>query len=94
MTKPSEKNANSGTRWRLSDAKARFSEVVKRARERPQRVSVDGEDAVVIMSSKLFDKEHPRKTGEDLIKAFASPALADVRIERMPITGFHRDVEL
>ena len=37
--------------WKLEDAKARFSEVVRRARtEGPQRVTVRGRDAVVVIS--------------------------------------------
>jgi antitoxin Phd len=37
--------------WKLEDAKARFSEVVRQAREHgPQRVIVRGQDAVVILS--------------------------------------------
>jgi prevent-host-death family protein len=41
--------------WALQDAKARFSEVVKRAREQgPQHVSVRGEPAVVVVSEEEF----------------------------------------
>jgi prevent-host-death family protein len=41
--------------WQLQDAKARFSELVKRAREEgPQQVSVRGEPAVVVVSEKEF----------------------------------------
>jgi prevent-host-death family protein len=41
--------------WQLQDAKARFSELVKRAREQgPQRVSVRGEPAVVVVSDEEF----------------------------------------
>jgi prevent-host-death family protein len=41
--------------WQLQDAKARFSELVKRARERgPQHVSVRGEPAVVVVSEEEF----------------------------------------
>ena len=41
--------------WQLQDAKARFSELVKRARERgPQHVSVRGEPAVVVISEEEF----------------------------------------
>jgi prevent-host-death family protein len=41
--------------WPLQDAKARFSELVRRARERgPQHVSVRGEPAVVVMSEEEF----------------------------------------
>lgn len=47
--------------WKLEDAKARFSEVVRRARsEGPQRVSVRGEDAVVVMAADEFDRLHPQ----------------------------------
>ena len=41
--------------WRLQDAKARFSEVVKRARQQwPQHISVRGEPAVVVLSEEEF----------------------------------------
>jgi prevent-host-death family protein len=41
--------------WPLQDAKARFSELVKRARERgPQHVSVRGQPAVVVVSEEEF----------------------------------------
>jgi prevent-host-death family protein len=41
--------------WPLQDAKARFSELVKRAREQgPQHVSVRGEPAVVVLSEEEF----------------------------------------
>jgi prevent-host-death family protein len=41
--------------WQLQEAKARFSEVVKRAREQgPQHVSVRGEPAVVVVSEEEF----------------------------------------
>ncbi|MDB5366416.1 MAG: prevent-host-death protein [Rhodospirillales bacterium] len=44
--------AEADTVWRLQDAKARFSEVVRRAREEgPQHVTVRGEDAVVVVAS-------------------------------------------
>jgi prevent-host-death family protein len=41
--------------WQLQEAKARFSEVVKRALEEgPQHVSVRGEPAVVILSEAAY----------------------------------------
>ncbi len=41
--------------WPLQDAKARFSELVRRAREQgPQHVSVRGEPAVVVISEEEF----------------------------------------
>ena len=47
-----ERGVAIGDRWRLQDAKARFCEVVKRAREHgPQRVTLHRKDAVVIISA-------------------------------------------
>ena len=46
--------------WKLEDAKARFSEVVRLAREQaPQLITVRGEDAVVILSVHEFAKVLP-----------------------------------
>jgi prevent-host-death family protein len=43
--------------WKLEDAKARFSEVVRRARDTgPQRVTVRGQDAVVVLSAADYAK--------------------------------------
>jgi prevent-host-death family protein len=42
--------------WKLQDAKARFSELVRRAREgKPQRVTVHGKDAVIIVDAERFE---------------------------------------
>lgn len=46
-----------GSNWQLQEAKARFSELVKRAREQgPQHVSLRGEPAVVVISEADFAK--------------------------------------
>jgi prevent-host-death family protein len=46
-----------GSNWQLQVAKARFSELVKRAREQgPQHVSFRGEPAVVVISEADFAK--------------------------------------
>ena len=48
---------SSHSNWQLQDAKARFSELVKRAREQgPQHVSVRGEPAVVVISEDEFGR--------------------------------------
>ena len=47
---------DSGT-WQLQEAKARFSELVKRARrDGPQHVKVRGEPAVVVISEEEFTR--------------------------------------
>jgi|SRR5262245_6166708 len=44
--------------WKLQDAKARFSEVVRRAQtEGPQRVTVHGKDAVIVVSASQYAKQ-------------------------------------
>ncbi len=53
--------------WPLGQAKARFSEVVRLARAgRPQRVTVHGEDAVVIVASTEFERLTERETSPTL----------------------------
>ena len=50
--------------WKLEDAKARFSEVVRLAEQGvPQRVSVRGRDAVVIMSAEAYAQMAPAASG-------------------------------
>jgi prevent-host-death family protein len=81
-------------RWRLTDAKARFSEVVKLASDHPQRITVDGKDAVVIVAATAYDKERAKLTGAALVKAFAHPALAGLEMKREHVIGVHRDIDL
>ena len=48
--------------WKLEDAKARFSEVVRLARERgPQRVTVRGRDAVVVLAAEDYARLAPQR---------------------------------
>lgn len=50
-------NDNLPGRWRLQDAKARFSELVRRAHdEGPQAVTVRGRRAVVVMDAEEFER--------------------------------------
>src|SRR5271166_6137511 len=47
-------------RWKLQDAKACFSELVRRARtEGPQRVTVRGDDAVVVIAADELERLLP-----------------------------------
>jgi prevent-host-death family protein len=46
--------------WKLHDAKARFSELVRRAQtEGPQRVTVRGHDAVVVIAADELERLQP-----------------------------------
>jgi prevent-host-death family protein len=86
-TRRRSRNAGSG-QWRLQDAKARFSELVRRVHsEGPQRVTVHGRDEVVIISGDEFRRLKGDLTGEALIAAMqASPDCEfDLEPERMPM---------
>jgi prevent-host-death family protein len=63
--------------WRLEDAKARFSELVRRARQGvPQHVSVRGQDAVVVLSAADFARLAPAAASSTLAALFADSPLA------------------
>ncbi|QWV95288.1 type II toxin-antitoxin system prevent-host-death family antitoxin [Geomonas oryzisoli] len=81
--------------WRLQAAKARFSEVVKRAKaEGPQHVTVYGRDEVVVISTEDFRRLTGEITGDALIQAIQSSPYRDVDIEPSRITMPVRDVDL
>ena len=85
----------SGNRWRLQDAKARLSEVVRRARQSgPQRVTVHGRDAVVVVRAEEFDQMRQPVSGRDIVAAFASSPLADVSFDRLSVKSRVRDIDL
>ena len=84
-----------GNRWRLQDAKARLSEVVRQAqRFGPQRVTLHGRDAVVIVSADEFDRLQRPLSGRDIVAALAASPLAEVPIERLTVKSPVRDVGL
>ena len=84
-----------GDRWRLQDAKAQFSEVVRRARNHePQRVTVHGRDAVVVIAAEDYDRMRPPLTGAAIVAALQDSPLREIEIERLSIRAPVRDVEL
>ena len=87
--------ANRPGSWPLQDAKARFSELVRRARQDgPQHVTVHGRDEVVIVAAEEFRRLKGDLSGAALVKALQASPHRDVNIEprrgRMPV----RDVKL
>lgn len=82
-------------RWLLQDAKARFSELVRRAHtEGPQHVTVHGRDAVVVIAAEEFRRLKGDLSGEALVAVMQASPCPDVDIEprrsRLPV----RDVTL
>ena len=86
-------NPTMSGRWKLEDAKARFSEVVRHAREDgPQRVTVRGHDAVVIMSVEEFERLTPTAPRVPFVQFMEALHVDGLDLERDADHG--RDVEL
>src|SRR5208282_724790 len=69
-------------RWLLQDAKARFSELVRRVRtEGPQHVTVHGRDAVVVIAADEFRRLKGERTGQALVAAMQTSPHRDIDIE-------------
>ena len=78
-------------RWKLEDAKARLSEVVRCAKETgPQLVTQRGQDAVVIIAASEFAALTGGTT--PFVEFMAGLGLGDLPIDSDADTG--RDVEL
>jgi prevent-host-death family protein len=82
--------------WQLHEAKAQLSNLVRRAREEgPQRITVYGEDAVIVVSAAEFARmAMPAEPQRSLHALLSAPPLRDLEFggegERSPV----RDVGL
>ena len=94
MTRNRSARSRAG-RWQLQDAKARFSEVVRKAKtEGPQRITVHGREEVVVVSVEEYRRVKGQPMGQVLVDVLRSSPLQDIRIERTRTRGRVRDVEL
>jgi prevent-host-death family protein len=94
-TTPSKKSPRLPGHWLLQDAKARFSELVRRVRsEGPQHVTVHGRDEVVVLAAEEFHRLKGDRTGEALVAALQASPYREIDIEprreQLPV----RDVNL
>jgi antitoxin Phd len=81
--------------WSLREAKARFSELVRMVREQgPQRVTLNGRDAVVVVAAEDYDRAQAGRTGRGLIEAMAACPAADLDFERRDMIAVARPVEI
>lgn len=94
-TQPGPPRRSSGdlpNRWHLQNAKARFSELVRRVRsDGPQHVTVHGRDEVVVMSAEEFRRLKGGETGQALIDVMRSSPHRELEIVPkravMPVRG-------
>jgi len=82
-------------RWLLQDAKARFSELVRRVRtEGPQHVTVHGRDEVVVIAAEEFRRLKGERTGAALVAAMQASPYRHIDIEPARAPSPLRDVIL
>src|ERR1700688_1607841 len=81
--------------WPLQDAKARFSELVRKVRsEGPQHVTVHGRDEVVVIAAEEFRRLKGSATGQALVEAMQASPHRDIEIAPRRGTMPVRDVSL
>lgn len=78
--------------WPLQEAKAKFSELVRRAQiDGPQTVTVHGEPAVVITKAPALPKDISQLTGRDFLEAVRRGPLFDFDLPPRPLNGPSRE---
>jgi prevent-host-death family protein len=89
------RNPVSRGRWPLQDAKARFSELIRRVKsEGPQLVTVHGREEVVVVSADEFRQLKGEITGQALIDAMQASPHRDIDIALPGVVAPVRDVAL
>src|SRR5438270_13746943 len=95
MTRNRQAAATLPGRWALQDAKARFSEVVRKAKtEGPQRITVHGREEVVVVSVEEYRRVKGQPTGDALVRLLRESPLRGITIERVGTRARVRSVEL
>ena len=92
----SSQRSSSKKRWQLQTAKARFSELFRRARaEGPQWVTRQDKEAVVVLRAEEFERLLARaRQPENLVDFFAQSPLAKFPIDLQRKPDYGRTVEL
>ncbi|WP_240644836.1 type II toxin-antitoxin system Phd/YefM family antitoxin [Cyclonatronum proteinivorum] len=80
-------------KWHLKDAKNRFTEVIRRAKEEgPQTITEYGKDSFVVLSAEDYKKLEPSDTS--LVTFFRNSPLANSGVDLSRDKSFGRDFEL
>ncbi len=83
------RNVQSMERWKLEDAKARLSEVVRLAgTEGPQLVTIRGKEAAVILAPEAYKQLLPKPKGhQPLVRFLQGLGLSDLNLQREHDSG-------
>lgn len=81
--------------WKLGEAKAKFSEVVRLAMSgQPQRVSVHGKDAVVVVAADVFEALWSRERSSSLHDLLSKSPLNRLTFGEDGVRSPVREIEL
>ena len=81
--------------WKLGEAKARFSEIVRLAASgQPQRVTVYGKDAVVILAADAFEALWARERSANLHELLSESPLSRIAFGEEGVRSPVREIEL
>jgi prevent-host-death family protein len=87
--RPAPSRTPAPAHWPLQDAKARFSELVRRVKaEGPQTVTVHGRDEVVVVAAEEYRRLAGSATGQALVEAMQACPYPDFDLapsERSPV---------
>ncbi|TWB19144.1 prevent-host-death family protein [Nitrospirillum amazonense] len=95
MTRKAKIVGAPGATWKLEDAKARFSEVVRRARtEGPQTVTTRGRDPVVVIAAEDLTDLMPSQPPRQPLIQFLESLYSGDDLEPVRDRDLGRDVDL
>ena len=81
--------------WKLGEAKAKFSEVVRLAASgQPQRVTVHGKDAVVVVAADVFEALWTRERSSSLHDLLSKSPLSRITFGEDGVRSPVREIEL
>jgi antitoxin Phd len=94
--KKTHSKARTRQTWQLQTAKAKFSELFRRARtEGPQWVTRQDKEAVVVLPAEEFERLQARsRQSRSLVEFFAKSPLAKAAIDLERPADYGRDVDL
>jgi prevent-host-death family protein len=95
VVSPTSRKADAGS-WQIQSAKARFSEVFRRARsEGPQRITRQGKEGVVMLAEEQYEQLVGRSgQPKSLVQFFRQSPLVGVALDLKRDREPGRDVEL
>ena len=80
-------------KWQLQEAKARLSEVIKKAaKEGPQKITIHGEPTAVVISNKEY--EHLKHPKGSFVKFMRSSPLYGLKLNLKREQTLTRDAEV